>query len=163
MNFPAAEGTPQIPPAGIAWVGEKKDPAVPTTSPAPAQLRLGPQNRAQQHVIGKDQSHHRAAPIPIRAKLKMLPDLDCKNPRLWLWTLKLVKAPLVLPKQPQVVEAGQGDFHQPPTPPAASSLERKQALPAERIRFREQRRGHFRERQRRKSCTACRKHLSAGN
>jgi hypothetical protein len=46
----------------------------------------------------------------------MLPDLDCKNPKTWLWTLKLVKAPLALPKQPQVVEAGQGDFHLRPTP-----------------------------------------------
>ena len=54
----------------------------------------------------------------------MLPDLDCKNPRLWLWTLKLVKAPLVLPKQPQVVEAGQGDFHLCPTLAAALSLEK---------------------------------------
>jgi hypothetical protein len=84
MRFPASKRTAQIPPARIAWVSEKENPAVPTASSAPAQLRLGPQNRAQQHVIGKDQDHHRATPIPIRAKLKMLPDLDCINPRLWL-------------------------------------------------------------------------------
>jgi hypothetical protein len=111
MGFPASERTAQITPAGIARVGKKEDPTVPTASPVPAQLRLGPQNRAQQHVIREDQRDHRAAPIPIRAKLKMLPDLDCKNPRTWLWTLKLVKAPLVLPKHHLVVEAGQGDFH----------------------------------------------------
>ena len=116
MRFPASERAAQIAPTGIARVSEKEYPAVPTASPASAQLRLGPQNRAQQHIIGKDQGHHRATPIPIRAKLEVLPDLDCKNPRLWLWTLKLLKAPLVLPKRPQVVEAGQGDFHLRPTP-----------------------------------------------
>jgi len=116
MGFPASERTAQIAPAGVARVGKKEDPTVPTASPVPAQLRLGPQNRAQQHVIREDQRDHWAAPIPIRPKLKMLPDLDCKNPKTWLWTLKLVKAPLALPKQPQVVEAGQGDFHLRPTP-----------------------------------------------
>jgi hypothetical protein len=76
----------------------------------------------------------------------MLPDLDCKNPRLWLWTLKLVKAPLVLPKQPQVVEAGQGDFHLWPTLAAALSLEKKQSRLTGWVRLREQMRVHFRER-----------------
>jgi hypothetical protein len=84
MSLPASERTPQIAPARIARVGEKENPAVPTMGPAPAQLRLGAQNRAQQHVIRQDQRDHRATPIPIHAKLKMLPDLDCKNPRLWL-------------------------------------------------------------------------------
>ena len=124
MRFPASERAAQILPTGVARMREKENPTVPTASPAPAQLRLGPQNRAQQHVIGKDEGHYRATPLPIRAKLKMLPDLDCKNPRLWLWTLKLLKAPLVLPKRPHVVEAGQGDFHRRPVPSAFFSLER---------------------------------------
>jgi hypothetical protein len=47
---------------------------VPTSLQAPAQLRLGSNNRSQQHVIGEDQSDYRAAPIPIRGEPKMLPD-----------------------------------------------------------------------------------------
>jgi hypothetical protein len=77
VSFPASERTPQITPAGIARVGEKENPAVPTAGPAPAQLRLGSQDRAQQHVIRQDQLDHRAVPIPVGRKPKMLPDLDC--------------------------------------------------------------------------------------
>ena len=110
MGFPTSKRTTQIPALRIAGVGEKKDPTVSTTSSAPAQLRLGSENRSQQHVIRVNQSHHRLTPIPIRVEPKMLPDQDCKKPNTWLWILKLVKAPLVLPKRLKAVEAGQGDF-----------------------------------------------------
>ena len=74
MSFPTSERTAQIPAPGIPRVREKEDPTVPATSPAPAQLRLVPNNRSQQHVTREDQSDYRAAPIPIRDKPKMLPD-----------------------------------------------------------------------------------------
>jgi hypothetical protein len=88
VGFPTSEGTAQVPTLGIPWVGEKENPAVPTTSQAPAQIRLGTANRSQQRVIRKNQADHRAGPIPIHGKSKILPDLDCINPSTWLWTLK---------------------------------------------------------------------------
>jgi hypothetical protein len=116
VGLRASKRTSQIATTRIVSVGEKENPAVPTARQAPAQLRLGPQNRAQQHVIPEDQFGHDPALIPILGKLKMLPDLDCQNPSTWLWTLKLVKAPLVLPERRQAVEAGQGDFYRRPNP-----------------------------------------------
>ena len=49
-----------------------------------AQVRFGPQNRSQNHIIFQHQGGHRALPIPLGPKLKMLRDLDCKKPKLWL-------------------------------------------------------------------------------
>jgi hypothetical protein len=77
VGFRASKRTAQIAAPGIAWVSEKEDPAVPTARLAPVQLRLGSENRSEQHVIGEDQSDYRPAPIPIRGELKMLPNLDC--------------------------------------------------------------------------------------
>jgi len=94
MDLPAAEGTAQIASTRIAWVGEKEDTAVPTAGQAPAQPGQCSQNRSQQHAIHEDQGGHRTALIPIRDKTKMLPDLDGKKPRLWLWIPTLVKHPL---------------------------------------------------------------------
>ncbi|MHC1763379.1 MAG: hypothetical protein AB9869_03590 [Verrucomicrobiia bacterium] len=74
VGFPTSEWTAQILTPGIPWVREKEDPAVPTPCPALAQLRLGSDNRSQQHVIGEDQSDYRTAPIPILDEPKMLPD-----------------------------------------------------------------------------------------
>ena len=88
MSLPTSKRTAQVPTPDIPWVGEKKDPTVPTSSPTPAQLRLCSNNRSQQHVVDEDQSDYRATPIPSRRELKMLPDRDCKKPRTWLWTLK---------------------------------------------------------------------------
>jgi hypothetical protein len=74
MGLPTSERTAQVPAPGVPWVREKEDPAVPTSLQAPAQLRLVPNNRSQQHVAAEDQSDDRAAPIPIRGEPKMLPD-----------------------------------------------------------------------------------------
>jgi hypothetical protein len=99
MGLPTSERTAQILTRGVSGVCEKEDPTVPTSLQAPAQLRLASNNRSQQHVVAEDQSDDRAAPIPSRDEPKMLPDRCCKKPKTWLWTLKLVKAPLVLPKR----------------------------------------------------------------
>ena len=74
MGFPTSERTAQVLTRGVPRVREKEDPAVPTSLQAPAQLRLVPNNRSQQHVAAEDQSDDRAAPIPIRGEPKMLPD-----------------------------------------------------------------------------------------
>lgn len=77
MGLLASEGATQITPPRIAGLREKKDPAVPTARQAPAQLRLGPQDRPEHHVIREDQSGNQTDPIPVRRESKMLLDLDC--------------------------------------------------------------------------------------
>ena len=89
-----AERTAQVSPPSVARVSEKKDPAVPTSGQALSQPGLHPQHRSQHHVIRQHQGSDRAVAIPLRIQPKMGCDLSCKNPRLWLWTLKLLKAPL---------------------------------------------------------------------
>lgn len=94
VGLATTERTTQIASTGIARIGEKEDPAVPTSSQAPAQPGVNTQDRSQQHAIREHQGGHRATPIPLRGELKMLPDLDGKKPRLWLWIPTLVKHPL---------------------------------------------------------------------
>ena len=87
MGFPTAEGAAQIPALGVAPVREKENAAVPAAFQALAQSSLGSHNRPQQHVIREDQRGDWAVAIPVRGKPKILRDLDCKKPRLRLWTL----------------------------------------------------------------------------
>ena len=76
MGFPATKGATQVMAAGIGWVGQKENPAVPAPGQAGAQERLGVQNRSQQHIILQHQGRYRVPAIPIGSKLKMLRDLD---------------------------------------------------------------------------------------
>lgn len=94
VGLAAAEGTAQIASTGIARVAEKEDPTVPTAGQAPSQPGIHAQHRSQQPAIRQDQTGDEAVPIPIRGELKVLPDLDGKKPRLWLWIPTLVKHPL---------------------------------------------------------------------
>ncbi len=89
VSLPATEGTAQVVPTDIARVGQEENPAVPAPGQAGTQLRLGVQNRPQQHIIFLHQRGHRARAIPIRPKLKMLRDPNCKKPKLSLRMLTL--------------------------------------------------------------------------
>ena len=85
MRFPATEGTPHLVALlHIAGMSQKDNTAVPTPSPAAAQVRLGPKNRSQDNIIFQHQTGHRTLTIPVRPKLKMLRDRYCKKPKLWL-------------------------------------------------------------------------------
>jgi hypothetical protein len=63
----------------IARIGEKEDPAMPASRQASSQVGLAFQNRSQQQIILQHQTANPLAPIPVRAKLKMLLDLCCKK------------------------------------------------------------------------------------
>jgi hypothetical protein len=89
VGLPATEGTAQVVPTGIARVGQEENAAVPAPGQAGAQVRLGVQDRSQQHIIFLHQHGHRAGAIPIRPKLKMLRDPNCKKPKLSLRMLTL--------------------------------------------------------------------------
>jgi hypothetical protein len=84
VGFLAAKGTAQILPTGVAGMGEKENPAMPAPVQASSQNGLGPQNRPQEPIIFQHQGGYRTAAIPVRPKLKMLPDPDCKKPKLSL-------------------------------------------------------------------------------
>jgi hypothetical protein len=62
---------------------------MPAPGQAGTQLRLGPQNRSQQPIILKHQGRYGPLAIPVRPKLKMLCDRDCKKPKLPLKMLRL--------------------------------------------------------------------------
>jgi hypothetical protein len=88
VGLAATEGASQIAPPLVAGISEKINATVPTAGPARSQLRLEVENRSQQRVILEHQGAHRPPTIPIGNKPKVLLDLDCKNPRFWLWMLK---------------------------------------------------------------------------
>jgi hypothetical protein len=92
MGRPAAEGTTHLPALPhVAGMGQKENTAMPPPSPASTQLRLGPQHRSQNKIIFHHQGSCGALAIPIRPKLKMLRDPDCKSPKLWLRILTFDK------------------------------------------------------------------------
>ena len=83
VGLPATEGTTHfIALPDIALMSQKENAAMPAPGQAGTQLRLGPQNRSQQPIILQDQGRHGALAIPVRPKLKMLCDRDCKKPKL---------------------------------------------------------------------------------
>ena len=89
MGLPATEGTAQVVPTGIARVGEEENTAVPAPGQALAQMRLGVQDRSQQHIILQHQGGYRALAVPVLPELKALRDPDCKRPKLSLRMLML--------------------------------------------------------------------------
>jgi hypothetical protein len=98
MGLAATEGTAQIFTSdlalilapGIARIGEKEDTAVPTSLPAPSQVRVGSEQRSQQPVILQNRLAHVCCAIPVPPKLEMRRDLYCKNPKLSLRMLTLL-------------------------------------------------------------------------
>jgi hypothetical protein len=97
LSAPAAKGTPQVFATGITRMGEKKDPAMPAADQAASQPGLGSEHRSQQHVILQHQSGHPLGSIPLRSKLEIRRDLNCKKPRLSLKVLTYWKTPSSYP------------------------------------------------------------------
>jgi hypothetical protein len=87
MGLSATKRTAQVAPPGIAGMGEKKDPTMPATAQAFAQVRLGPQARSQEHVILRNQRGHCGRSIPARPEFEKLRDPYCKKPKLSLRVL----------------------------------------------------------------------------
>jgi hypothetical protein len=85
----APKGTAQVMAPGIPGVREKENPAMPATAQAFAQVRLGPQDRSQEHVILQNQRPDAPLPVPSGPELKKLRDPDCKKPKPSLRLLTL--------------------------------------------------------------------------
>lgn len=97
MSFLAAKRTTQVLPTATTRMREEKDPAMPAPDQAASQAGLGPQNRSQNYVILQNQSGDFLSPIPLRTKLEMLRDPDCKKAKLLLWMLMYSKTPSSYP------------------------------------------------------------------
>jgi hypothetical protein len=97
LSAPAAKGATQVSATGITRVREKKDPAMPAPGQAASQPGLGSKHRSQQHVILQHQSGHPLGSIPLRSKLEIRRDLNCKKPRLSLKVLMYWKTPSSYP------------------------------------------------------------------
>ncbi len=91
VSCPAAKRTTQVLATGITRMSQEKDPAMPAPGQASSQEGLGSENRSQQHVIFQNQSCHPLPSIPLRRKLEILRDLNCKKPRLSLKVLTYCK------------------------------------------------------------------------
>src|SRR6516165_11406043 len=91
MSSPAAKGTTQIFATRITRMSQEKDPAIPAADQAAAQQWLGSEHRSQQHVILQNQSGHPLPSIPLRTKLEILRDPNCKKPMLSLKLLMFWK------------------------------------------------------------------------
>jgi hypothetical protein len=57
---------------------------MPASGQASSQVRLGSENRSQEDIILQDQSGNLLPAIPLGTKLEILPDPDCKKPKLSL-------------------------------------------------------------------------------
>ena len=95
MRLPTTKGAPHfVALHGVARMRYKENAALPTTSPAASQVRLGAQNRSQNKIIFQHQGRYRALTIPAWPKFKMFRNRYCKKPKLWLRMLTL---DLILP------------------------------------------------------------------
>ena len=104
----AAKRTTQVLAPGIAWIGEEKNPAMPAAAQASAQAGLGFQNRSQEQVILQDQSGDLISSIPLRIKLEILRDPNCKKPKFSLTMLRKFDTSSSYPKRHARVEVGRG-------------------------------------------------------
>jgi hypothetical protein len=75
---------------GIAGIGEKKDPAVPTPDQAPTPMRLASQYRSQNLVVLQDWLPYLRPAIPVLGRLKIGRDRYCKKAKLSLKMLTLL-------------------------------------------------------------------------
>jgi hypothetical protein len=137
-----------VPSPGVARVGEKENAAVPTARQAPAQPGVHSQYRSEQHVVRQDQRADRPPAIPIRGEAEMLSDLDCKKPRLWLWTPTSFKHPLRYRNGSSPSRWREGNFLGLERSSAGRGSPSESQVPTRWIRFGEHSRVHFAERQR---------------
>ena len=91
VSAPAAKGTTQVFATPITRMRQEKDPAMPAAGQASSQQRPGSENRSQKYVILQNQRPHPLPSIPLRRKLEILRDLNCKKPRLSLKMLMFWK------------------------------------------------------------------------
>lgn len=91
VSAPAAKGTTQVFATCITRMRQEKDPAMPAPGQASSQQQPGSENRSQKYVILQNQSPHPFPSIPLRRKLEILRDLNCKKPRLSLKMLMFWK------------------------------------------------------------------------
>ena len=87
MSLPAAERTAQIIAAGVAWVGEKQDLAMPASRQAFSQLGLLLQNFSNIPVVLRNNTADRFFTVPIRNELKTRLDLYYKKAKCSLMSL----------------------------------------------------------------------------
>src|SRR5580693_1038489 len=80
MSPPAAKGTPHVFAARITRMSQEINPAMRAADQASAEQGFGSEHRSQQQVILPDQSGHPLPSIPLRTKLEVLRDLNCKKP-----------------------------------------------------------------------------------
>jgi hypothetical protein len=77
VGFTASKGTPQVPPPGIARMGEEKYVAMPAAGQAGTQAGLSAEHSSQHPIVFLNQIGHRLTPIPIWTELENSLDLDC--------------------------------------------------------------------------------------
>ena len=77
--LPATEGTSQLPPARVAGMRQKANPAVDAVNDALLKMGTGSQNRVQRRLILPDKRFGAIVPVPIRAKRETFLDGDGKK------------------------------------------------------------------------------------
>jgi len=115
VGLPTTERTTQIASTGIARIGEKEDPAVPTSSQAPAQPGVNTQDRSQQHAIREHQGPPGHADTTSRRTENAAGSGWKKNQALAMGT-DVTEAPLALSERLTAVEVVQGESFFPDPP-----------------------------------------------
>jgi len=97
MRLPAAKGTPQVAPSGVAGMGQKENPAMLATAQTAPQIGSAAQYGPQHDVILLHQPTGFALVVPIRTELEKRLDLDYDKPRVSLIMLVLFDMSLSYP------------------------------------------------------------------
>jgi hypothetical protein len=97
MRLPAAKGTSQVSPPGVAGVSQKENPAMPATVQTAPQIASAAQHGPQHDVILLHQNTGFALAVPIRTEVEVRLDLDYDKPRVSLIMLMLFDMSLSYP------------------------------------------------------------------
>lgn len=104
MRLSAPEWAPQVAPPGVAWMRQKKDPAMSAARHPRTHLRPRSQDRPQHHVVLLHENCNLALAVPIPTELEVFLNFDYEKPSVSLTILMFLHTVLVLPNRRLAVE-----------------------------------------------------------
>lgn len=96
VRRPATEGTANVPPASIRWIGEKKDAAARTARPTTTHLRMRAKRCPKGNIVPQDRRPTRARPVPVSTRDVVLLDFRYRKTSVPLMMLSVLFMPPVL-------------------------------------------------------------------
>jgi hypothetical protein len=87
MRIFAPKRTTEVLTAGVTWMGQEENPAMPTACQTPQQAWIGPQHGPEHKIVLQHEVPNFAAAVPARPELKIILDFYDQKPSVSLMML----------------------------------------------------------------------------